>query len=242
MTGPGRADPDGAGRADPDGLGSSDSAYRGIRRAIVEGRYAPGTRLVEQALSEELCLSRTPVREALRRLEVEGLVASRRHRGMVVAAVTEEDVRDLYELRARLEAYAAELAAQRRSPEQVDRITTAAAAFDRAVESWAPDSDGTGAVWDVHDANGHFHGAVVAAAGHERLQQLLARTVDVPLVYRAFRRFDADELQRSALFHHLIAGAVAAGEGPRAGRLMAEHVLLGRDRLLAGPTTGGPGC
>jgi len=225
----------------PDGLGSSDSAYRGIRRAIVEGRYAPGARLVEQALSEELSLSRTPVREALRRLEVEGLVASRRHRGMVVATATEEDIRDLYELRARLEAYAAELAAQRRSPEQLDGIATAAADFDRAVGAWAPDPDGTGAVWEVHEANGRFHGTVVAAAGHERLQQLLARTVDVPLVYRAFRRFDADELRRSALFHHLIVGAVAAGEGSRAGRLMAEHVLLGRDRVLAGTATGEPG-
>ena len=217
-----------------DGLGSSDSAYRGIRRAIVEGRYAPGTRLVEQALSEQLSLSRTPVREALRRLEVEGLVAARRNRGMVVTTATEDDIRDLYELRARLEAYAAELAARRGSPEQVDAIAEAAAAFDRAVAAWGPDPDGTGAVWEVHEANGRFHGAVVAAAGHERLQQLLARTVDVPLVYRAFRRFDADELRRSALFHHLIAGAVSAGEGARAGRLMAEHVLLGRDRLLAG--------
>ena len=102
------------------------------------------------------------------------------------------------------------------------------------MSAWVPDPDGSGAVWEVHEANGRFHGAVVAAAGHERLQQLLASTVDVPLVYRAFRRFDADELRRSALFHHLIAGAVAAGEGARAGRLMAEHVLLGRDRLLAG--------
>jgi DNA-binding GntR family transcriptional regulator len=216
------------------GAGSSASAYQRIRRAIVEGRYGPGTRLVEQALGRELALSRTPVREALRRLEVEGLVASRPHRGMVVATATDDDIRDLYELRARLEAYAAELAAGRGSADEVAGIARAAAAFDRSVEAWLAGPGDTGAVWAVHEANGRFHGAVVAAAGHERLQQLLDRTVDVPLVFRSFQGFAPDELRRSALFHHLIAGAVAAGEGPRAGRLMAEHVLLGRDRLLAG--------
>lgn len=216
---------------EPDRQGSTDSAYLRIRQAIVEGRYAPGDRLVEQALGEELELSRTPVREALRRLEVEGLVTSRRNRGVIVHSATDDEVHDLYELRARLEAYAAELAAERGSPDQLDEIAAAADAFDRLVEASGPAPAGSEAVWAIHQANGRFHGAIVAAAGHERLQQLLARTVDVPLVYRSFLQFDATELRRSAMFHRLISTAVGTGEGARAGRLTAEHVLLGRDRL-----------
>ena len=219
---------------DHEDQGSSALAYGRIRRAIVEGRYAPGTRLVEQTVSEELSLSRTPVREALRRLEVEGLVLFRRNRGAVVRSAGADDIRDLYELRARLESYAAELAAERGTPGDVDTVTTAAREFDRAVDDIPSDRPPTSeAVWAVHEANGAFHGAIVVAARHERLHQLLVRAVDVPLVFQAFHRFEVAELARSAMFHHMIERAVASGDGARAGRLMAEHVLLGRDRLLS---------
>jgi DNA-binding GntR family transcriptional regulator len=214
--------------------GSAALAYGRIRRAIVEGRYAPGTRLVEQTVSEELSLSRTPVREAFRRLEVEGLVLFRRNRGAVVRSAGADEIRDLYELRARLESYAAELAAERGTARDVDAVGAAAREFDRAVEdipvNRPPSSE---AVWAVHEANGVFHGAIVVAARHARLHQLLMRAVDVPLVLQAFHRFEPSEMARSAMFHHMIARAVCSGEGARAGRLMAEHVLLGRDRLLS---------
>ena len=75
-------------------------AYRLIRRAIVEGAYAPGQRLVEQRLAEEHGLSRTPVREALRRLQAEGLVDVERHRGAAVRRLSADDISDIYELRS----------------------------------------------------------------------------------------------------------------------------------------------
>ncbi len=215
------------------GSGSVSLAYDRIRRSIVDGSYPSGSRLVEQTLSAELSLSRTPIREALRRLEVEGLVLYRRNRGAVVRTTTPAEVADLYELRARLESYAAELAALRSTEEDRRNLQAAADAFAAAV------GDRPGRVsrtaeerWALHEANGRFHRAIVTAARHERLLQMLDRTVDVPLVYQALERFDADELERSALFHGMIARAVTDGEGARAGRLMAEHILLGRDRLL----------
>jgi DNA-binding GntR family transcriptional regulator len=209
-------------------------AYDRIRRCIVEGSYPPGSRLVEQSLSAELSLSRTPIREALRRLEVEGLVHYRRNRGAVVRTTTPEEVADLYELRARLESYAAELAATRSTPGDRQVIVAAADAFDRVSTSHRGHRARTSEErWALHDANGRFHRAIVTAARHERLLQMLDRTVDVPLVYQALERFEPAELERSALFHRMIARAVSNGEGARAGRLMAEHILLGRDRLLA---------
>lgn len=82
-------------------------AYRRIRSAIVEGQFRPGQRLVEQRIAEDFAFSRTPIREAMRRLQAEGLVHIEPNRGALVRPMTLEEILDLYELRARLEAYAA---------------------------------------------------------------------------------------------------------------------------------------
>jgi DNA-binding GntR family transcriptional regulator len=208
-------------------------AYDRIRRCIVDGSYPSGSRLVEQTLSAELSLSRTPIREALRRLESEGLILYRPNRGAVVRTTDPGEVADLYELRARLESYAAELAAVRSTPGDRQALLEATDAFDRVVGVNPRHGPCTAEErWALHEANGRFHRAIVTAARHERLLQMLDRTVDVPLVYQALERFEPAELERSALFHRMIARAVVTGEGARAGRLMAEHILLGRDRLL----------
>jgi DNA-binding GntR family transcriptional regulator len=212
------------------------SAYERIRQAIIEGTYRPGQRLIEVRVADELALSRTPVREALRMLQAEGLVRSEPNRGAVVRTFSNEEIYDLYDLRSRLEAYGAELAAARRSDVHVERLDQAVELFGRAVEPGIRhDVQG---LRDLHAANEVFHQTLLEAAGHERLSVLLARTVDVPLVFQAFRQFRPSEIERSFLFHGLIRDAVVAGDADRAGRLMAEHVLQGRDALLAESGTG----
>lgn len=205
-------------------------AYEQIRQAIVEGQYAPGQRLIEQRIAEELQLSRTPVREALHRLEAEGLVQSEPNRGAVVRALSVDDIADIYGLRARLEGYAAELAAQRATPEEIAAIDAGNAAFAEALARPAND---LAVVRETHDANRRIHEAILAAAKHDRLSQALGRTIDVPLVFQAFREFDRAETERSHLFHSVIRDAIAAGDAVRAGNLMSEHVLQGRDSLIA---------
>ena len=100
-------------------------AYEQVRAAIVENRYAPGQRLIEQRLAAELGLSRTPVREALRILEAEGLVVSERNRGATVRPLSPTEVVDLYGLRIRLESYAAELAAERIADQELGALADA---------------------------------------------------------------------------------------------------------------------
>ncbi|WP_116998355.1 GntR family transcriptional regulator [Desertimonas flava] len=216
-----------------------EPVYERLRAGIVEGRYAPGARLVEQAIAAELGVSRTPVREALRRLESDGLVTSERNRGVVVRSISAAEIDDLYELRGRLESYAAELAAGRRTAEQLAALHAAAAEFSAAVEQVAAArrrgvQGSVAQTRALNAANRRFHDTVVAAAAHDRLGALLAGTVDVPLVFRALRDFDGDQLQRSALFHHLIVEAVSTGDGTRAGRLMAEHIAQGHDMVRDG--------
>jgi DNA-binding GntR family transcriptional regulator len=196
-------------------------AYAKVRAAIVESRYPPGHRLVEQRIAEELGLSRTPVREALRMLEAEGLVVSERNRGAMVRPLSQTEVEDLYGLRIRLEAYAVELATERATEEELGELADAADAFGRATD-----------VAELHEANRRFHDGILRAARHHRLSSMLARTVDIPLVFQALRSFGPSEIERSNSFHHLIAEAMGRRDGPRAAGLMAEHIAQGRDAVL----------
>jgi DNA-binding GntR family transcriptional regulator len=211
--------------------GSTRAAYEKIRQAIIEGRYLPGQRLIEQRIAEEFALSRTPVRESLRMLEAEGLVRSEPNRGAVVRPVSVEEVADLYALRALLESFAAELAASRITDEDMRHLDRGIAMFGESIKAAIGGTlDGIRA---VNEANQMIHSAITRGARHERLTQLLARTVDVPLVFQAFRQFGRQEMERSHLFHRLIRDAIAEHDGARAGRLMTEHVLQGRDVLIA---------
>lgn len=207
------------------------SAYDRIREAIVEGRYRPGQRLVEQRIGSEFDLSRTPIREALRSLEAEGLVVIEPNRGAVVRPIAASDIDDLYELRARLESFAAFRAGRLRTEAQLETMDNAINGFERAIPRAA--SGGLAVLREVNACNTEFHQAVTDAAHHPRLAILLRRATDVPLVFQAFRHFDLPALRRSNMFHRMIRDAIAAGNGPRAERLMTEHIDQGRDVLLA---------
>lgn len=234
-------------------VSDNERVYRHLRREIIEGRCGPGERIIEARVADALAVSRTPVREAVRRLETEGLVVTEHNRGAQVRTITEDDVADLYEARARLEGFMSELAARRAEPEEVAAILTAAEHFDRVVTrvvdeagGQTVDEAGGRAVGGIDPArveglrallraNDRFHAALVSAGRADQVHRILATAVDLPLVFAAFERYSPDELQRSALFHRLIADAVAAGQPERAGRLMTEHVLLGRDAHLRRP-------
>ena len=118
----------------PSSVAGVAHAYERVRAAIVENRHPPGHRLVEQRIAFELGLSRTPVREALRMLEAEGLVVSERNRG-AVRLLSSTDVEDLYGLRIRLESYAVELATERSSETELGAIVEAADASPAAARS-----------------------------------------------------------------------------------------------------------
>lgn len=210
---------------------SSALAYERIRTAIVEGRFALSQRLIEQSIAEELELSRTPIREAIRRLEAEGLVVSERNKGAFVRPTNREEIADLYEVRARLEGLAAELAASRATPDDLDRIRRAAHAFSVAAESDAAEDD-LDRVRSLNLTNKQLHAAILEASHNERLAIMLQRAVDSPLVFSAFRTFSRTEQERSNMFHLLMAEAIVQRRPDRAGPLMIEHILLGRDAVL----------
>lgn len=207
----------------------SGRAYDAIRNGIVTGHYRPGQRLVESELARREGVSRTPIREALRWLEREGVVRIEKRRGARVCELSAEQISDLYELRARLEALACELAALRASDDdraELERIAKEfeqAVALDRSVDDFSR----------VRAANAALHRKITQTAGNPFLVLALDATIENPLVLRAYRVFSQDELDRSVLFHQLIVEAICRGRGDRAGRLMLEHILQARDSLVA---------
>jgi DNA-binding GntR family transcriptional regulator len=209
----------------------SEVAYNALRNAIIEGEFRPGERIIEQRVAADLRLSRTPVREAVRMLAADGLVIATRHRGAIVRPLDRADVLDLYELRARLESYAAELASSRAQEAELAEIE--AGIRDFAAAMGREDLDALDRTRLYSQANRRVHNAIIEASGHTRLGHILASTVDTPLVFRAFREFSRAELERSNNFHKMICDRIAEHEPARAGALMYEHIMEGRDRVLA---------
>ena len=142
-----------------------DQVYAAIRDRITSGSLARGARIHQEDLAEDLGVSRTPVREALRRLAAEGLVEMRTNRGARVADIDQVDMRAAYEARLVIEPGAARLAAGRRFAAPLARMRAALAAQRRAIPN----------VRRSFEANREFHIALVQASGNDFLLQFVQR-------------------------------------------------------------------
>lgn len=204
---------------------ASVAATELIRAAIVNGRLEPGQRLKEEELARELGISRTPVREALLYLQAEGLVDSAPNRGATVRAYAPEEIDDLYDLRALLEAHAARRAASRISEEDVERLRESNARFAKLAA-------GDETLVDLIGENLVFHTTILEAAGSERLAQMVRKVVELPLVYRSFYWYSPEQKRVSDHYHQQLTHALAARDAERAELLMKEHVFEARDFLI----------
>ena len=112
-----------------------DVVFNTLRQAILRGEMEPGERLMEIQLADKLGVSRTPIREAIRKLELEGLVIMIPRKGAEVAHITEKDMRDVLEVRAALEELAATLACRNVTPERIEELKMANKRFEAAIIS-----------------------------------------------------------------------------------------------------------
>lgn len=209
-----------------------DRVYARLRSAILGGEYQPAARLGEAELAEFTGSSRTPVREALRRLEAEGLVEVLPHRGARVAEWSPEDLEEIYDLRMLLEGFAALRAAGRIRPKGLDRMEELCGLIEQAA--------GPGPRQDldrVAELNAEFHGIAREAAASARLVTMLNAVVQLPLVVRTFHRYSPEDLARSCAHHRELVAALRCGDGLWAQSVMRAHVLAAKAVLLrpAGP-------
>jgi DNA-binding GntR family transcriptional regulator len=197
---------------------------RVLRRMLIEGRFSPGERLVEESLAKEMGASRTPLREALHRLEQEGLLARRPRGGYELKPLDPAEVEEAVETRGLLESYAASLAARRATDEALDELARNIAEFARAHQR--RDAAALAAL------NAEFHALLAQAAG----SRLLIRLLEVleGLVERISRE-SATGMEAGCWSldeHREILAALRARNPEAAARAAAGHVRRGGRHIL----------
>jgi DNA-binding GntR family transcriptional regulator len=185
-----------------------------IRERILAGRFAPGERLAEEPLSDELGVSRMPVREALRLLSAEGIVIVEPRRGASVASYTAEQVQELVEVRATLEGLNARLAARRHDPAQIAKLEKIVADGSRINERTE--------LSVIQANNARFHEALEEVAANTVLSGMVRSLRDRTAII--FARQSRARTRENWREHEAILRAVIAGDAELAGILATRHV------------------
>lgn len=210
-------------------------AYEIIKSGIVEGRFAPGQRLKEEELTLVCDVSRTPVREALRRLASEGMARLLPMHGAQVALMGARELRELYELRTMIEGKAAALAADQMSAENLDALRGLADEMEAAAAAREP------AALRLAPANAEFHRRIIDAAGSGRLEVMARSVVEAPLTVRTFERYDDEQLQRSMRHHRELIDAFRARDPDWARGVMTSHIRAAFHTVAASLADGNQG-
>lgn len=197
---------------------ASDRAYSGIRSMILSGELPAGAQLGEEALAERCGVSRTPVRDALRRLESELLVKRNEAQRSFVADWSLDDVADGFELRAMLEGHAARRAAERMDDKTLQGLRRCNQAILTAIQAEQPD------IPAFLEGNREFHALILETAQSRRLAAMLGALIEQPVVLRTAYQYGRDALRRSHGEHDELLAAFARRDGDWAQAVMTSHI------------------
>lgn len=193
-----------------------DVVFKTLRKGILTGELKPGERLMEIHLANKLGVSRTPIREAIRKLELEGLVTMIPRRGAEVAQITPKSMKDVLEVRKVLDTLAVELACERISQEEKGQLAQACQEFEKAVESG---DFGTIARTDVA-----FHDIIVEATGNMRLTQMVNNLAEQMYRYRFEYIKDAKMHSQLVQEHRQIYEGILNKDVEAAKAAIASHI------------------
>jgi len=196
-----------------------------LRDGILHGRYREGEPLRQDALADELGVSRIPIREALRQLEAEGLVALSPHRGAIVSSLSLEEIEEVFDIRATLEPELLRRALPRLTPQQLDQVDDVLDRYEQALRS------GDVAQWG--ELNWQFHSSLYAPAGRPVTMGLLQRLHQQSDRYLRMQLALTHGETRANEEHRAIAAAARRGDAKRASALLREHIAGASRSLLA---------
>jgi DNA-binding GntR family transcriptional regulator len=203
----------------------SEAAYHDLRERVIDGRLAPGTDLDQESLAREIGLSTTPVREALRRLEAEGLVIQRAHFAIHVPELSRREIRDIYAVRLMLEPEAVRLACELASDETPERV--------RAIlEDSLAARPGSLSPLDRLHINRNFHRGIYAASNNDTLTAILDSLWDRCDRYRLQLLKQDTTVESSVKEHQQMAEAFSAREGQRLADLIRSHLLRWSETVI----------
>ena len=219
--------------ASASGASSVDVACEVIRESIRSGRFAGGDRIREVEVCALANVSRTSVRQALTLLAAEGFVELRPNRGAVVIDWTDNNLLEIFDLRAMLEGYGASLAAQRASPQEILQMREEADVF--LALTHRPDKLDLRL---IAESNNRLHRLILAAGKNQRLASMLVAVVHIPLVKQTFGKYTQEALARSAAQHQDLVAAIEAGDAVWAESAMRAHIHAAKKVIFgAAPPT-----
>lgn len=193
-----------------------DVVFNTLRQAILRGELKPGERLMEIQLANKLGVSRTPIREAIRKLELEGLVLMIPRKGAEVAEITEKSLTDVLEVRRALEELAVRLACEKISPQQIQELKDTARGFQESLKG--------GDITGIAEADVKFHDVIYIATENQKLIQLLNN------LREQMYRFRVEYLKRSDFHeqlireHEEIIETIENGQKDKAAQVVCQHV------------------
>ena len=198
---------------------SVDAACEVIRESIRSGRFAGGDRIREVEICELADVSRTSVRQALTLLAAEGFIELRPNRGAVVIDWTDDNLLEIFDLRAMLEGYAASLAALHATADEIQRMHREADTFHVLIRGpQAPD------MRLIADSNNRLHRLILDASKNRRLASMMVAVVHIPLIKQTFGKYTRESLERSALQHHDVVSAIESRDPVWAESAMRAHI------------------
>lgn len=193
-----------------------DVVFNTLRQAILKGELEPGERLMEIQLADRLGVSRTPIREAIRKLELEGLVVMIPRKGAEVARITEKDLKDVLEVRCALEELAVELACEKITASEIEELRKNVKEFKKAIHG----KDVTA----LAEKDVAFHDIIFGATGNERLIQILNNLREQMYRYRVEYLKDAQTHEKLVSEHEAIICDLEEGKVEEAKKNIDDHI------------------
>lgn len=201
-----------------------DVVFNTLRQAILRGELKPGERLMEIQLANKLGVSRTPIREAIRKLELEGLVLMIPRKGAEVADITEKSLLDVLEIRRALEELSAQLACDRITKEEIQELVKEAEGFKRALKS----KD----VTEIAEADVRFHDVIYLATKNQKLIQLLNNLREQMYRYRVEYLKKEDVYPQLIREHEEIIEHISKKEKEKATQIVCQHIDNQMDTVM----------
>lgn len=206
---------------------AADVAYTYVREAVAEGQFAAGERLTEWQVADTLNMSRTPVREAMRRLVGDGILEFQPNRGTFVRSYSAREIDELFELRVLIEPEVTAAAAKQINPAQLDSLRR----LQDQIEEHGISLDSSN-IARIGRLNREFHRIIAVASASPRLVRTLSNAIEAPVVQQTFRRYSAEQLQWSFHHHRELITALRAADSSWARDVMSCHVRAARHVMI----------
>lgn len=194
-----------------------DVVFNTLREAILKGELIPGERLMEKQLAERMGVSRTPIREAIRKLELEGLVMMVPRKGAEVAKITEKDIRDVLEVRATLEALAVRLACEKMNELGLAKLTRVKEEFEKAAYKKE--------VEVLIDKDVEFHDIIFAATGNDKLIHIVNNLREQIYRFRVKYISEMNDFMGLVEEHEAIVQSIRNKDPKKAEEIAVRHIV-----------------